>query len=73
MTKAYILIRVSYLLALAVAWITLAFVADYHLMIQVLIADVVATIVIFAFSVAFKIPVFTTPIGALFQWSLSAT
>jgi len=54
MTKAYILICVSYLLALAAAWITLAFVADYHLMIQVLIADVVATIVIFAFSVVFK-------------------
>jgi len=54
MTKAYILICVSYLLALAAAWITLAFVADYHLMIQVLFADVVATIVIFAFSVVFK-------------------
>lgn len=54
MTKAYILICVSYLLALAAAWITLAFVADYHLLIQVLIADVVATIVIFAFSVVFK-------------------
>ena len=54
MTKAYILICVSYLLALAAAWITLAFVAGYHLMIQVLIADVVATIVIFAFSVVFK-------------------
>ena len=54
MTKAYILICVSYILALAAAWITLAFVADYHLMIQVLIADVVATIVIFAFSVVFK-------------------
>jgi len=54
MTKAYILICVSYLLALAAAWITLAFVADYHLMIQVLIADVAATIVIFAFSVVFK-------------------
>lgn len=54
MTKAYILICVSYILALAAAWITLAFVADYHLMIQVLIADVVATIVIYAFSVVFK-------------------
>ena len=54
MTKAYILICVSYLLALAAAWITLAFVADYHLLIQVLIADVVATIVIFVFSVVFK-------------------
>ena len=54
MTKAYILICVSYLLALAAAWITLAFVADYHLMIQVLFSDVVATIVIFAFSVVFK-------------------
>ena len=49
MTKAYILVLISYLLALAAAWVTLQFVAEYHIMIQVLIADVVATIIIFAF------------------------
>ena len=54
MTKAYLLVLVSYLLALAAAWVTLQFVAEYHIMIQVLIADVVATIIIFAFSVGYK-------------------
>ncbi|MBT6890391.1 MAG: DUF1295 domain-containing protein, partial [Gammaproteobacteria bacterium] len=54
MTKAYILVLISYLLALAAAWVTLQFVAEYHIMIQVLIADVVATIIIFAFSVVYK-------------------
>ena len=54
MTKAYVLVLVSYVLALAAAWVTLQFVAEYHIMIQVLIADVVATIVIFAFSVVYK-------------------
>ena len=54
MTKAYVLVLVSYVLALAAAWVTLQFVAEYHIMIQVLIADVVATIIIFAFSVVYK-------------------
>ncbi|MBT5686223.1 MAG: hypothetical protein HOJ11_14550, partial [Gammaproteobacteria bacterium] len=54
MTKAYILVLISYLLALAAAWVTLQFVAEYHIMTQVLIADVAATIIIFAFSVVYK-------------------
>jgi steroid 5-alpha reductase family enzyme len=53
-TRAHLLIIVSYMLALAAAWFTLPFVSEYHVMVQVLIADVVATIVIFAFSFAFS-------------------
>ena len=54
MIKAYIIVVISYLIALAAAGVTLQFVTEYHLMVQVLIADVVATVVIFAFSVAYK-------------------
>ena len=54
MIKAYIIVVISYLIALAAAGATLQFVTEYHLMVQVLIADVVATVVIFAFSVAYK-------------------
>lgn len=54
MTKDQLLIVVSYVLALAAAWVTLQFVGQYHVMVQILIADVVATIVIFGFSFAYN-------------------
>ena len=54
MTKDQLLGVVSYVLALGAAWLTLPFVSEYHVMVQVLIADIVATVVIFAFSVVFN-------------------
>lgn len=54
MTKDQLLVVISYLLALGAAWLTLPFVDDYHIMIQVLLADIVATVVIFGFSFAFN-------------------
>ncbi len=54
MTRAHRLIILSYLLAIGGAWLTLQFVSNFHILIQVLIADVVATTVIFAFSFAYS-------------------
>ena len=53
MTQAHWIVLTSYVLALAAAWVSLIFVADQHILIQVLVADVVATCVVFAFSFAF--------------------
>ena len=52
--QARALVAVSYVLALVAAWACLPFVAGYPVLVQVLIADVIATAVIFAFSVGFK-------------------
>lgn len=61
MNKANSLVVSSYILAIAAAWGTLQFVADYHVMVQVLAADAVATIVVFAFSYAFNNSSFYDP------------
>lgn len=61
MTKAYLLLALSYILAIVAAGITLIFVADYHPLIQILIADIVATLVVFAFSFTFKNSSFYDP------------
>ena len=53
MTRSHYWLAGSYLLALAAAWISLPFFADYPVLVQVLLADIVATIVIFGFSLAF--------------------
>lgn len=61
MTKAHGLVVLSYCLALLAAWLTLPFVEAQPVLIQVLIADIVATIVVFAFSLAFRNSSFYDP------------
>ena len=65
MKKSYILVLLSYLLAFFGAWSAVLITSELHLLIQILIADVVATAVIFVFSVWFKNSSFYDP-----YWSI---
>ena len=66
MTRAHALVVLSYLLAVLAAWFCLPFLSGYHLMLQVLVMDIVATIVVFAFSVIFRNSSFYDP-----YWSVA--
>ena len=65
MKKSYLLVLASYLLAFFSAWSALLITPDLHILIRILIADVVATAVIFLFSVGFKNSSFYDP-----YWSI---
>lgn len=65
MKKSYILVLLSYLLAFLSAWSAVLITLELHVLIQILIADVVATAVIFVFSVGFKNSSFYDP-----YWSI---
>ena len=65
MTKDYVLLILSYVLALMAAAFTLQYLSGFHLLVQILIADIAATVVIFLFSFLFKNASFYDP-----YWSL---
>ena len=65
MTKDYGLLILSYVLAFIAAAFTLQYVAGFHVLIQILIADIAATVVIFLFSFLFRNASFYDP-----YWSL---
>lgn len=54
MIRDFAWITVAYVVAILAAGLTLPFVTDYHVLVQVLIADVIATGVVFAFSLVFR-------------------
>ena len=53
MTRSHILLAVSYVLAIIFAYLSLPLFSEYPVLVQVFLADVVATIVIFTFSLSF--------------------
>lgn len=61
MNKAYSLVIACYLLALAAAWLVLPFTVDYPVLLRIFIADVAATIVVFAFSAVYRNSSFYDP------------
>ncbi len=65
MNRSHLLIAISYIVAIAVAYLSLPIFANYPILVQVLLADFVATIVIFGFSLAFRNSSFYDP-----YWSL---
>ncbi len=65
MNRSYLLMMTSDVLAIALALASLPFFSDYPVLVQVLLADVVATLVIFGFSIAFGNSSFYDP-----YWSL---
>lgn len=66
MTKARLWVALSCLGAISAAAITLQFLSQFHPLVQLLIANVVATLVVFGFSVAFKNSSFYDP-----YWSVA--
>lgn len=53
MSRSRLLLAVCYVLAITIAYLSLSLFAGYPVLVQVLFADVVATIVVFAFSFGF--------------------
>ena len=65
MSRSHLLLAVSYVLAITLAYLSLPLFAEYPVLLQVIFADVVATIVVFAFSLSFGNSSFYDP-----YWSI---